>query len=88
MNIFVKRMATVDVSKMQMPVVVVYKRPRDVEGEYVCRLWEAATNSPTNILMVKESLREVREEVIAAGFQIRLLRTREDDPAIVETWMK
>ena len=44
--------------------------------------------SPTDAVVVKKTLQEIREDIEAAGFRICFPRADGDDPCIVETWMQ
>lgn len=85
---FVESMREVDFSGMQMPVIVVYDSPRDFPGICMCRVWEGAVNRPTNVVMKKRSVKEMRSDIRAAGFTVRFPRVEGDDPVIVESWLK
>lgn len=69
---FVKSLKDVDLSRIKMPMAVVYDGPKDFPEMYLCRIWEGAGGHPTD----------------TAGFLTRFPRTAGDDPVIVETWMK
>lgn len=72
----------VDFSDLSFPAIAVYKNPKDY------RVWEGARNLPTNTLIKRETLQEIRKDIKAAGFTTRLTRTEGEDPVIVETWLR
>ena len=76
----------VDFSDLWFPMIVVYKNPKDSPEAYVARVWEAARNLPTNTLIKRETLKEIRRDIREAGFTTRIARQQGDDPVIVETW--
>ena len=78
----------VDFSDLSFPAIVVYKNPKDYPDAYVARVWEGARNLPTNTLIKRETLQEIRKDIKAAGFTTRLTRTEGEDPVIVETWLR
>lgn len=88
MNKMVESMKQVDLSEIKIPMAVIYDSPKDFPGMYLCRIWEGAGCHPTNTIMQKNSLDEMREDLQAAGFMIRFPRADGDDPVILETWMK
>lgn len=88
MNKFVESMKEVDFSDMKIPMLVIYDSPADMPGMYVCRIWEVVDCRPTNTAMRKKTLEEMREDIQAAGFTIKLPRTESDDPVIVESWAR
>lgn len=77
----------VDFSELRFPMIVVYKNPKDYPDDYVARVWEAAENLPTNTLVKRETLEEIRRDIKKAGFATQLARQQGDDPVIVETWI-
>ena len=78
----------VDFSDLSFPVITVYKNPKDYPDAYVARVWEGARNLPRNTLIKRETLQEIRKDLRAAGFTIRLTRTEGEDPVIAETWLR
>lgn len=88
MNKMVESMKQVDLSEIKIHMAVIYDSPKDFPGMYLCRIWEGAGCHPTNTIMQKNSLDEMREDLQAAGFMIRFPRADGDDPVILETWMK
>ena len=88
MNKMVESMKQVDLSEIKIPMAVIYDSPKDFPGMYLCRIWEGAGCHPTNTIMQKNSLDEMREDLQAAGFMIRFPRADGDDPVILDTWMK
>lgn len=81
-------MRQVDFLDLRFPLIAVYKKPKDYPDAYVARVWEGARNLPTNTLIKRETLQEIRKDIKAAGFTIRLTRTEGEDPVIVETWLR
>lgn len=65
-------------------LVVIYENPTDYPHQFVARLFIG--NSPTNILSVKNTLKEIRA-LIPCDYT-RIERFQGDDPVIVETWIK
>ena len=84
----VNSISELDLSKLQIPMIVIYDSPKDFPGMYLCRVWEGADSCPTNAYMQRNSLEEMRKDINAAGFNIRIPRDMKDDPVIIETWMK
>ena len=57
----------VDISDLLLLGVVIYKCPEDMPHyEYVCRLREITKDLPTNIVIVRNSLEECREDIMIA----------------------
>lgn len=67
----------------KMPVFVVYRNPSDFPDQYVVRLFDL--DRATIMAMLDTSLYQIRER-LPAGL-IRMNRSYEDDPSIVEVWI-
>lgn len=81
-------MRQVDFSDLRLPVIVVYRKPKDYPDAYVARVWEGARNLPTNTLIKRGTLQEIRKDLKAAGFTTRINPEAGEDPVIVETWLR
>jgi hypothetical protein len=67
----------------QVPIITVYKQPKDFPENYVARLFNL--QQPTKYAMVEKSLEAIREG-IPNRFH-RLDRFENDDPNIVEIYL-
>lgn len=85
-NKIVSTLKEVDLKEIDVPIIVVYKRSEDFPYNYVARLF--SLNKPTNVLIVRDSLKECREDITAAGFLVCMGKDEEDVRSVVETWMK
>lgn len=88
MNQIVKSLTQADLYRLKIPMAVVYKKPKDFKTKYVARIWEGADNTPTDTITVRNSIAGIRKDIVAAGFTICYNRSGEDDPCIMETWIK
>jgi len=61
----------------------VYDSPIDLPGRFVARKW--LSNQPTNELLLDKTLEGLRAK-LPQGL-MRLERSPQDDPKIVETWI-
>ena len=86
-SIEVESMKDVDFSDMTAPGVVIYFDTADFPRTFVARLWEFAKGKPTNTIIIRNSLAEIKEDLTAAGFNLLAPRSEHDDPVIVETWL-
>ena len=86
-NIEVNTLADVDLSDMKIPGAVVYFDTKDHPRTFVARIWEMTKGKPTNIIITRTTLEDIREEMRAAGFNGPMPRAECDDPVIVETWI-
>lgn len=84
-NKIVNTLKEVDFKGLNMPMVVVYERPEDFPCKYVARVFEL--EKPTNVMIVRDTLHECREDITAAGFLVCMERSKGDKKSIVETWM-
>lgn len=87
-RIIVDSLKYVDLSGLAVPMAVIYDHPEDVPGKYVVRIWEAASEKPTNIEMRKDSLQECRDGILETGiFHVGIPTVSKEDPVIVESWI-
>lgn len=82
----VKSLTEVDFSDMKAPIITVYHSPIDFPGQIIARVFEM--NHPTNVCVLYESMDDARNDAIKAGFQTLIPRSKDDDPHIVETYMR
>lgn len=85
-NKIVDSLCQVDFSELKFPLVTIYEKPLDFPDDFVARVWEGKGAKPTNIMIRRFTVQEVREDIMAAGFTTVFARTEDDDPYIVETW--
>lgn len=76
----------VDFSGIKIPMIVVYERPSDFPDKYIARVFDCEI--PTDVIIVRDSLQEIRDDITAAGFMVCMERSQEDALSVVETWMK
>lgn len=84
----VEHLGQVDYAEMVVPMAVIYKSTKDLQEEYIVRLWEGEKGTPTNIEVRTETLNEARKAIARSRrMDFCIPRAECDDPAIVETWM-
>lgn len=76
-----------DFSNMSLPMITIYDHPLDYPNTYVARVWEAKILTPTNVVVCKKNLEELRKDIQAAGFTVRIDERLEYRPVILETWI-
>ena len=69
---------------VRVPIVVVYKNPKDYPDKYVARLWDIK-NKATLCVIVRDTLEQIRDAI--PDNLTRISPTAKDDPVIVETWL-
>ncbi len=68
------------------PCFTVYFNPKDFPEKYVVRLFDG--NKPTRLCAVKDTLEEARAAIPKQPVEyLRVVREKNDDPVIVETWL-
>lgn len=86
-NKIVESLCQVDYSALVFPLVTIYERPLDFPDAIIARVWEGKGAKPTNTMIKRSTVQEIREDIRAAGFTTVFHRAEDDDPYIVETWM-
>lgn len=86
-NKIVESLCKVDFSELAFPMVTIYEKPLDFPDAFVARVWDGKGAKPTNALISRSTIQDIREDIRAAGFTTVFRRAEEDDPHIVETWM-
>lgn len=67
-----------------VPIIAVYKNPKDYHGKYVARLWDIR-NKPTKYIVIRDSLEKLRQAI--PGSLHRMPPSPKDDPVLVETYL-
>ena len=67
-----------------IPVVAVYKSPKDYPDKYVARVFDL--DRPTRFVFVADTYQELLDKLPVQQL-VRMARHPTDDPAIVEVWM-
>lgn len=75
----------VDFSHIKEPMVVVYDHPSDYPEYYIARIFNG--DKPTDTIMIKDTLREIQEDIRSNTDMIFVLRGEEDDTCIVGVWL-
>lgn len=66
-----------------LPIIAIYKHPRDYPGQYVARLWDI--DKPTHYIVLNDNIDSLRQ--IKPLWMTILMPTERDDPVLVETWL-
>lgn len=75
----------VDLSNIEVPVIVVFEHPIDYPEYYVARVFNA--DKPTDTIMLKDTLEEIQENIRSNTNMMFMLRGAEDAPSIVGAWL-
>lgn len=82
----VKSFYEVDVSDLKQMIICVYKGPEDYPDKCVARIFDGT--KPTNIVIIRESVEEIREDIIKRfPDKIPFARCKGDCKSIVESWV-
>ena len=84
-DIIVDSFLNVNIGQLcRVPIIAVYKHPKDYPGKYVARLWDV-NKKATNYIIVKPSLEMVQSNIPPG--MVRPPPFVEDDPILIETWV-
>lgn len=75
----------VDFRGMRLPVIAIYEKPAEYPDKIVARVFDV--DKPTDTVMVKDTFREVQQDIARNTNKHFLLRDAKDDPCIVGTWI-
>lgn len=75
----------VDLSKLKCPMAAVYEKPLDFSNNYVIRIFDA--DIPTNVVMVKDTLEELMEDIAVNTDMVFIQRGADDVESLVGVWM-
>ena len=84
-DVLVQTSHQIGFSRLQMPIIAVYKDQKDYPGYYVARVFDV--NRTTNIIMAKKDFLELQRDIGKHTGMIWLHRTPQDDPALMGTWI-
>lgn len=84
----VSSLAIVDYSEMKVPMVVIYDSPLDFPGKVIARVFEGATNQPTNVYCEYETVAKGMRDAEDAGFTAYFPRSVLDPKNIVGTYIR
>lgn len=85
-NKIVQSFSEVDMAGLKFPVIAVYDRPLDFPHQYVARIFDS--DKPTNIILLRDSLSKIREDIkLNLPQMVRLPRAGNDVGSLVETWI-
>lgn len=83
-NVF-EHIRDADLSDLKISIAVIYDKPLDFPDKFAIRIFDR--DKPTNIVVLKDSLKECYEECVDGGFHARIPRSENDNPHIVESWI-
>jgi len=72
-----------------LAIWTVYDNPNDYPGKFVARRFDvdASGPRPSESLIIAQSLEVLRDTLQFELGLVKLMRSPEDDPKIVETWL-
>lgn len=76
----------VDAGGLKQLIICVYRFPEDFPDKCIARIFDGT--KPTNIVIIRESVEEIREDIIKSfPDKIPFARCKEDCKSIVESWI-
>lgn len=84
-DVIVNSMQEVDLGELLVPMIAVYDNPKDYQGSFVARIYDI--DIPTNVVMVKNTLQEMEEDIKIHTGKEFFGRGKEDDETLVGVWM-
>lgn len=75
----------VDMSNMKMPMIAVYEHPDDFPEKCVARVFDL--DKPTNVILIRDTVEELQEEIRKNTSKVFLLRGAEDVRTLVGVWV-
>lgn len=84
-DVKVKSIREVDLSVLQFPQVAVFKNPDDYPDKAVGRVFD--NGKPTNVVLVADTVEEIRENIKDYTNLMPFKRGKEDVPALVCVYM-
>lgn len=86
MNIKVSSFNQVYMKHLKCPIIAIYINPDDFSNKCVARLYDL--EKPTSVVLIKDSLEEIRQDIInSCPNMVRFDRAKNDPRCIVETWI-
>jgi hypothetical protein len=70
---------------IKVPIICIYDKPKDYPNKIVARLWDGYKRVPTNMVIVADTLDEMRQ--LKPNDMGVIPRYPNDDAVIVETWI-
>lgn len=80
-DIRVNSIADIDLSGLEVPQITVYREPADYPTECVARVYDNA--SPTNVVICRDNVQELMNDIRANTNMMFVPRAKEDHPTIV-----
>ena len=81
----VESIQEIDFSGLKMPCIAVYEHPDDFPNQCVARVYDL--DKPTDTVMVKETVKEIEENIRENSTMAFMKRGTDDVPALVGVWM-
>ena len=85
MDKILNSIAEADLSGLRMPIVTMYRSPKDYPGKCVARIWDG--DRPTETVVIKDTVGEIDEDMHRHTSMFWIPPTADDDPAIMGAWI-
>ena len=84
-DLIVSSIACVDLDRFKLPAIAVHQDPIEYPGNNVARIFDVST--PTNTVIIKDTLEEIMEDIKTNTDMVFLKRTADDTPSLVGVWL-
>lgn len=81
----VSSMCQVNFASLRSPVIEVHESPSDYPGKYMARIFDV--DVPTDIVMVKDTLAELQNDIRQHTDMIFFTRGMEDVESLIGAWV-
>ena len=81
----VNSISEVDMSELLIPNIAVYKHTEGYPDSFVARVYDV--DIPTNVIMIKDTLEEIQEDIQMHTGKEFFARGKEDVPALIGAWL-
>lgn len=75
----------VDFTGLKLPIITVYKSPRDYPGCYVARVFDM--DKPTNVTITRDNLEDLQQDIAEHTGMVFIPRSMEDGQQVIGTWI-
>ncbi len=82
---YVTSMKEADLTGLFWPMIAIYRIPKDYPGKYVARIYDL--DKPTNVVMIKDTLEELQEDIGKNTKLIYIPRSIEDHETVEGVWI-
>jgi len=79
----INHFSDLDLSDIELPIIVVYEKPLDFPQHFVARLFD--TDKPTNCYTLADTIEDIRKTI--PPYYTKIMPNEHDDPNIKEIYV-